>query len=311
MTGRIGVVGSNMVDLVTTIVRMPEAGETIEAPAFAIGAGGKGANQAVAAARLGAAVTMVSAVGDDVFGASTISSMQRAGIDTTHVREVAGVASGVAPIFVDPDGENRILIVKGANAHLGREDVDRAMPALAQCALILLQLEIPLETVYHTIDRAREAGVPVLLNPAPATPELALDRIRPITFFAPNQTELAILTGLPTGTRSEAERAARTLIEAGIETVIVTLGGDGALLVERDAPEARHIAPVRVDPLDTTGAGDAFIGAFAHHFATLGMEVPAALARAAAYAAHSVTGRGTQSSFADAATFATFCKEHL
>ncbi len=305
---RIGVVGSNMVDLVTTITRMPEAGETLEAPAFAMGPGGKGANQAVAAARLGASVVMVSAVGDDVFGGSTIETLRESGIDTTHVRRVAGTASGVAPIFVAPGGENRILIVKGANDHLAPDDIDRAMPALRDCAMLLLQLEIPLETVYHAIDRAREAGIPVLLNPAPATDALSLDRIRHVAFFAPNQTELAILTGRPAGTAAEAETAARVLLEAGIGTVIITLGADGALLVE--AGGTVRIDPVPVSVVDTTGAGDAFIGAFATHHAALGLPVDAALRRASAYAAQSVTGRGTQSSFPDRAAFASFCREH-
>lgn len=304
-SSRIGVVGSNMVDLVTTITRMPAGGETIEALGFAQGGGGKGANQAVAAARLGAPVSLVAAVGDDVFGTVSLEALRGEGIDVAHVRRVAGTPNGVATILVSPDGENRILIVKGANAALGAADVDRAMDTLRGCALILLQLEVPLETVLHTIERAREAGIPVLLNPAPATAALSLERIRSVAFFAPNQTELAILTGLPTGTRDEAVVAARSLVEAGIGTVIVTLGGDGALLVTAEAAPL-HVPAVPVEVVDTTGAGDAFIGAFAYHHASLGLPVDEALRRAASYAAHSVTGRGTQSSFADAAAFERF-----
>ena len=306
--GRIGVVGSNMVDLVTTITRMPTGGETLEALGFAQGGGGKGANQAVAAARLGAAVSLVAAVGDDVFGTVTLDALRAEGIDVGHVRRVADTPNGVATILVSPDGENRILIVQGANAALGPADVAGAMDTLRGCALILLQLEIPIETVYDAIERAREAGIPVLLNPAPATATLSLERIRSVAFFAPNQTELAILTGMATGTRDEAAAAAQSLIAAGIGTVIVTLGGDGALLVTGDAA-AVHVPSVPVDVVDTTGAGDAFIGAFAYHHAALGLGVVDALQRAAAYAAHSVTGRGTQSSFADAATFERFCGE--
>lgn len=305
---RIAVVGSNMVDLVTDIDRMPDAGETLEGRGFAIGPGGKGANQAVAAARLGGEVVMVTAVGDDVFGRSTRETLSAAGIGLTHVRTVPGVPNGVAPIFVTPDGENRILIVKGANAHLAPEDVDRAMPAIAGCGLLLLQLEIPLETVYHAIDRATAASVPVLLNPAPATRALSLERIVHCRFFAPNQTELAILTGLPTGTPAEAEAAARTLLAAGIGAVIVTLGAAGALFV--GAGETIAIPPVAVRPVDTTGAGDAFLGAFAYHHGACGEAPARALRLAAAYAAHAVTGRGTQASFADAATFARFRAAH-
>ena len=304
--GRIGVIGSNMVDLVTTISRMPEGGETLEALSFAQGGGGKGANQAVAAARLGAPVSLVAAVGDDVFGTVTLETLRGEGIDVQHARRVAGMPNGVATILVSPDGENRILIVKGANAALGTADVDAAMDTLRGCALLLLQLEVPLGTVYHAIERAREAGIPVLLNPAPATAALSLERIRSVAFFAPNQTELAILTGMATDTRDAAATAARSLVEAGIGTVIVTLGGDGALLVTgTEAPV--HVPAMAVEAVDTTGAGDAFIGAFAYHHASVGLPVVEALQRAAAYAAHSVTGRGTQSSFADRATFERFC----
>ncbi len=303
MSRRVGVVGSNMTDLVTMIDRLPEAGETLAASGFALGGGGKGANQAVAAAALGGDVVFVSCVGDDVFGRETVARLGARGVGTRHVRVVAGVASGVAPIFVSPDGENRILIVKGANDCLSPDDVDAAWPDLGGCALLLLQLEVPLETVYHVIARARDDGVPVLLNPAPATAALSLDRIRSVAFFAPNQTELAILTGRPTATPGEAEAAARTLVDAGVGGVIVTLGAAGALLVAADGTTA--IPPVPVRAVDTTGAGDAFIGAFAYHHAA-GLAVAAALARAAAYAALSVTGHGAQSSFAGAAAFGAF-----
>ena len=300
---RIGVVGSNMVDLVTYGDRLPAPGETLEAPRFEIGRGGKGANQAVAAAKLGASVTMVSRVGDDVFGRETLDAMRAQGIDTSHVQVTEGVSSGVAPIFVAANGENSILIVKGANDRLSPADVDAAAADLLACDLILLQLEIPLDTVYHTIEWAHRNGRRVLLNPAPAAPALALDRIAGVAFFVPNQTELAILTGAPTGTVAEAERAARSLVERGMGSVIVTLGADGALLVTPDA--SVPIAPVPVTPIDTTGAGDAFIGAFAYHEAQ-GMDLPAALGRASAYAALSVTREGTQKAFATMAEFEEF-----
>jgi ribokinase len=304
MTGRIAVVGSNMVDLVTYVTRMPGPGETIEAPRFEMGAGGKGANQAVAAARLGSAVTMVSKVGDDVFGRNTISNFERQGIDARHVGIVEGVSSGVAPIFVEPSGENSILIIKGANGHLLPADVDAAADDLLASDLILLQLEVPLETVYHAIEFAARHNKRVLLNPAPATPELELARLRHVTFFTPNRSELALLTGLPTDTLEQIEAASRVLLAGGISTVIATLGGDGALLVTHEG--AQHIAAVKVKPVDTTGAGDAFIGSFAH-FSARGVGVADALQWAVRYAAHSVTGRGTQKSYADAVAFKAFC----
>jgi len=303
MGARIGVVGSNMVDLIAYGERLPVPGETLEASRFEIGAGGKGANQAVAAAKLGAEVVMVSRVGDDLFGQQTVQSLRTAGIDVRHVTPAAGVSNGVAPIFVAANGENSILIIKGANELLSPADVDRAADALLSCDLILLQLEVPLETVYHVIDWAGRNGRRVLLNPAPATAQLAFDRIAAVDFFVPNQTELAILTGMPTATEREAVLAARTLLERGMRSVIVTLGADGAVLLEGD--ETVHIEAVRVQAIDTTGAGDAFIGAFACFHAG-GVRAAEALTSAARYAALSVTRQGTQKAFGSAAEFAAF-----
>ena len=176
-TPRIAVIGSNMVDLVTYVNRMPVRGETIEAPSFEMGHGGKGANQAVAAAKLGAAVVMVTKVGDDMFADATIRNLASFGVDTKHARRVAGRSSGVAPIMVEPSGENSILIVKGANSDLSPNDIERAAEDLKTCDIILLQLEIPLETVYAAIAFGKRHGVKTLLNPAPATPELDPEKI--------------------------------------------------------------------------------------------------------------------------------------
>src|SRR5580698_5339239 len=228
---RIAVVGSNMVDLVTYVDRMPVKGETVEAPSFEMGHGGKGANQAVAAAKLGASVVMVTAVGDDMFADNTIKNLASLGVDTTYVRRVAGKSSGVAPIMVEPSGENSILIVKGANAELSPADVENAAEALKTCDLILLQLEIPVETVYAAIAFGKRHGVKTLLNPAPAVADLDPQRIRDATFLVPNETELAILSGMPVGSEAEIESAARGLMAKGIETIIVTMGSRGALLL--------------------------------------------------------------------------------
>jgi ribokinase len=302
---RIAVVGSNMVDLVTYVNRMPVKGETVEAPSFEMGHGGKGANQAVAAAKLGASVVMVTAVGDDMFADNTIKNLVSVGVDTTYVKRVAGRSSGVAPIMVEPSGENSILIVKGANADLSPADVERAAEALKTCDLILLQLEVPLETVYAAIAFGKRHGVRTVLNPAPATPELDPEKVRDVSFFVPNETELAILTGMPVRTDQEIGDAARSLVAKGVETVIVTLGSRGALVIT--AAGVRRIDPVRVEPVDTTGAGDAFVGSFARYFAG-GLGLEAALAKAARYAADSVTRRGTQKAYALAAQFETFCE---
>ena len=308
MTGRIAVIGSNMVDLVTYSDRIPAKGETIEASAFSMGFGGKGSNQAVASARLGADVMMMTKVGDDLFGPGTRQNYLDNGIDARYVEIVPGMSSGVAPIFVDPSGENCIFIIKGANAQLMPADVDKAAVDLKLCKLIVLQLEVPLETVYHAIAFGAKHGIETLLNPAPATPELDAGRCSQATFLVPNETELAILTGLPTETNEQVIEAARSLIAKGIRTLIVTLGKRGSMLVTRD--EHEYIPGFdRVEAVDTTGAGDAFIGSFAHFYVTTG-DLRGSLKRATLYAADAVTRPGTQKSFADAGGFATFCRQH-
>ncbi|MHC1550131.1 ribokinase [Phyllobacterium sp. K27] len=303
MARRIAVVGSNMTDLVTSIIRMPAPGETIEAPEFSMGFGGKGANQAVAAARLGADVLMLTKVGDDVFGQSTINNLKDNGIDISHVGTVAGKSSGVAPIFVDETGENSIFIIKGANNELKPADIDAASEDLKKCSLILMQLEVPLETVYYTLAFAEKHGIETILNPAPAAPDLDPAKVTTATFVVPNETELALLTGLPTGTDDEIEQAARSLIAKGIRTVIVTLGSRGARLITKD--QSTMIEPVKVKPKDTTGAGDAFIGSFARFYVESG-ELEASLKKAAIYAADSITRPGTQKSYATAKEFEQF-----
>jgi ribokinase len=305
---RIAVIGSNMVDLVTYVNRMPVKGETVEAPSFEMGHGGKGANQAVAAAKLGASVVMVTKVGDDMFADNTIRNLANFGVDTKHVERVKGRSSGVAPIMVEPSGENSILIVKGANNDLSPDDVERAADDLKTCDLILLQLEVPLETVYAAIAFGRTHGVKTLLNPAPATPELDPARIRDVNFLVPNETELAILTGLPVQTDDEVASAARTLMANGVGAVVVTMGARGALLLT--PTETKAIAPIRVAPVDTTGAGDAFVGSFARYYAA-GLSMEAALDKAVRYAADSVTRRGTQKAYALEGEFDTFCARLL
>jgi len=300
MAGRIAVIGSNMVDLVTYVTRMPHRGETIEAPSFEMGHGGKGANQAVAAAKLGADVMMLTKVGDDMFADSTIGNLARYGVDTRHVEKVPGRSSGVAPIMVEPSGENSILIVKGANDDLLPADIERAAEDLRRCDLILLQLEIPLETVYAAIEFGKRHGIATLLNPAPAAAALDPGRIRDVTFLVPNETELAMLSGLPVDSMVEVEAAARSLMAKGIGTVIVTLGARGALLVT--AAGVTPIPPMGVTPVDTTGAGDAFIGSFARYYVETA-DVADALGKAVRYAADSITRRGTQKAYATEAEF--------
>ena len=194
---RIGVVGSSNVDVVTYVERMPVWGETIAAPRFEMSFGGKGANQAVAAAKLGAEVVMVSKVGADLLGANVLENFAALGVDTRHVGRVENQTTGTATILVNPAGENFILIVKGANGDLSRADVEAAGDDLAACDLILLQLEVPLDTVYAALEFGKRRGVRTVLNPAPALRTLDPAKVRLASFVAPNETELAILTGLP------------------------------------------------------------------------------------------------------------------
>jgi ribokinase len=297
---RVGVVGSSNVDVVTYIGRMPAWGETIAAPRFEMNYGGKGANQAVAAAKLGAEVVMVSKVGDDMLGEGVMRNFATLGVDTRHVGRVAGQSTGTATILVNEAGENLILIVKGANGDLTPDDVAAAADDLAACDLILLQLEVPLETVYATLELGRRRGVRTVLNPAPAVQTLDRDKARLASFIAPNETELAILTGLPVESEDEISVAARRLAGDGSQTAIVTLGARGALVAT--ATELRRIPPVKVKAVDTTGAGDAFLGSFARYLAS-GLDLDTALRLASLYAADSVTKLGAQKSYATEAEF--------
>jgi len=240
-----------------------------------------------------------------MFADNTIKNLANFGVDTKHVKRVAGRSSGVAPIMVEPSGENSILIVKGANADLSPADVEAAADDLKTCDLILLQLEVPLETVYAAIAFGKKHGVKTLLNPAPATPELDLTRIKDVSFFTPNETELAILTNMPVESEAQIEAAAKSLLAKGMGAVIVTMGARGALLTS--ASGTKPIAPVKVSPVDTTGAGDAFVGSFAR-FSAAGASVEDALNLAVRYAADSVTRRGTQKAYATASEFEAFCR---
>ena len=298
----IAVIGSCMVDLIAYTDVVPKAGETLEANDFQIGCGGKGANQAVAAAKLGADVLMLGRVGDDAFADSTLANFESYGVNTDHVQKVAGVSSGVAPIWVDKDSQNRILIIPGANKHLLPADIDTAASRLQNCAMIVLQLEIPLQSVYHAIDFGNAHGIPVILNPAPATTDLDLAYACKADFFVPNETELEILTGMPIASHEQIVAAAQVLLKRGLKNLIVTLGDKGALWMRGDE-ESLFPAP-SVSAVDTTGAGDAFVGCFAHSYLQ-NPDIPKAIERAIIYASHSVTGKGTQTSYATGDEFAS------
>ena len=304
---KIAVIGSNMVDLTSYITHMPILGETLEAPDFTLGCGGKGANQAVAAAVCGTDVLMMTKVGSDIFADNTINNFKKYGIDTSYVQKVPGVSSGVAPIFVDEKGQNSILIIKGANNKLLPTDIDAAEKDLRDCQLIILQLEIPLATVYHAIAFGKTNHIPVLLNPAPATQNLDIKKVCECDFFVPNETELAILTEMSTETREDVEKAAASLIARGLKNVIVTLGGRGALWMTET--EKKYVEAYQVNAVDTSGAGDAFIGCFASCYVQA-FDVLAAMQKASAFAALSVTRKGTQMSYPTPDELADFLKKN-
>jgi ribokinase len=296
---RIAVVGSANVDLTTFSDQFPKPGETIFGQKFDLGFGGKGANQAVAARLCGAEVFMVARVGDDLFGPSTIKNFEKLGINATHVRQVAGVSSGVAPIFVEPSGQNRIIVVKGANDTLKPADVDEAADILRSADCIVLQFEIPLETVYYAISFARRNGIRCILNPAPAQP-IDMKALAELDYFVPNESEAEAISGMPVKTVEDARNCAGKLLASGIRRVIVTLGANGSLVAGHEGME--HVTAFKVKSVDSTGAGDAFIGSFAS-FIGEGLPELEAVRRANLYAALSTTGVGTQKSFYDRARF--------
>jgi ribokinase len=289
----IAVVGSANIDLTVFTDNFPRPGETIFGRGFNLGFGGKGANQAVAAKLCGADVSMVARVGADLFSEATIRNFGTFGIDTSHVMVTPGASTGVAPIFVDSAGQNRIVVVKGANDLLSPADIDAASGLLSRAQTIVLQLEVPLETVYHTLRFARAHGIRTILNPAPGQP-LDLTAIANADYVIPNETEAEALSGVPVRDLAGARECAGLLLAGGLRRVIITLGENGALLA---CPESMsHIAPFKVQPVDTTGAGDAFIGSLAR-FLSSGCEELEAISRANLYAALSTLSPGTQKSF--------------
>ena len=290
---RIAVVGSANVDLTTFSERFPKAGETIFGEHFDLGWGGKGANQAVAARLCGADVAMVARVGDDLFGPATIKNFEAQGIDASHVRVVPGASSGVAPIFVEAGGQNRIIVVKGANDRLLPADVDAAAAVLEASDCLVLQFEIPLETVVHTVRFARARGIRCIVNPAPGQ-ALDLAALAGVDYFVPNESEAETISGMPVRSVEDARACAAYLVSRGLKRVIITLGEKGALVAHSDGAEL--VPPYRVATKDTTGAGDAFVGSFAV-FLGEGLSERDAIARANLYAALSTTSIGTQKSF--------------
>lgn len=286
---KVTVVGSFNTDLSVRTPHMPVRGETILGGPFTTGPGGKGANQAVAAARLGAEVSMLVKLGQDVFGDLAAQNLAREGIRPEFVLRSAESHTGVAFIIVDQNGENTIVVAGGTNNFLTPADVERARPAVCEALVLLVQLEIPLETVEAAVRMAHKAGVKVVLNPAPGQP-LSPQLLALVDVLTPNETEAQIISGLPVGSLQEVETAARSLLQLGVGAVVITLGSKGALVVTMQM--CTHVPGIPVQVVDTTGAGDAFSGALAVALAE-GKDLVQAAAFANAAAALQVTRPGT------------------
>jgi ribokinase len=293
-TGRVAVVGSLNMDLVARAPRLPRPGETLAGRTFAQVAGGKGGNQAVAAARLGADVAMIGCVGADSNGDLLRAGLVAEGIDCTALETAALAPTGVALIVVDDGSQNAIVIVAGSNAEVTPATIERHEAVLAQADVVVCQLETPNETVLAALTAARRLGRTTILNPAPATGPLPDGWLPLIDWLIPNELEAAALTGLTVSSPGEASQAAAALRGAGANNVLVTLGALGVCVLIGDAP-AVHWPGERVEAVDTTAAGDTFIGGFAAQLAA-GVAAPEAIRFAQRAAALSVTRAGAQPS---------------
>jgi ribokinase len=271
---------------------LPQPGETILGGTFFMNAGGKGANQAVAAARLGGAVLFIAKTGDDVFGKQSIELFKKEGIDTSCIIKDEQYPSGVALITVDDDGENCIVVAPGANAALTPENINQVKEKIESASIILMQLETPIETVEYVATIARAKGIKVILNPAPAA-ELSDGLLEKISIITPNQKEAEMLTGIKVNDKSSAEKAAMFLHNKGIETVIITMGAMGAFVLHNN--KYRMIPGHKVQVADTTAAGDVFNGALAVALSE-GKDMEDAVAFACRASAISVTRLGAQAS---------------
>ncbi|WEZ87011.1 ribokinase [Pseudomonas sp. NyZ480] len=293
MKAKVVVVGSLNMDLVARAERLPRPGETLAGENFFTVPGGKGANQAVAVARLGGTVAMVGNVGDDAYGQQLRQALEVEGIDCQAVKVCEGVSSGVALITVDAASQNCIVIIPGGNGLLTPQAVQQFDGLLQAAEVIICQLEVPADTVAWTLARGRELGKTVILNPAPATGPLPTQWLAHIDYLAPNESEAQALTGVPVSDLDSARRAGERLVQLGVRKVIITLGAHGALLV--CAQGSRHFPAPKVKALDTTAAGDTFIGGFAAALVR-GLTEDAAIAFGQRAAALSVTRAGAQPS---------------
>lgn len=289
---KIVVLGSSNTDLVVRAERMPQPGETLLGERFMMTAGGKGANQAVAIARLGGDVTFIAKVGRDMFGDKAVENYEREGIDTRTILRDDEAPSGIALITVDAKAENSIVVAGGANNNLSTADIETLRAEIESAQYLLMQLETPVEAVAYAAAIARKAGVKVILNPAPAA-ELPAELLEGLYMITPNRTEAQMLTGIGITDRESAERAAKALVAKGIANVVVTLGSQGALTF--DGERFDHIPALKVAAVDTTAAGDTFNGAMCVALAE-GRPLADAVRFASRASAIAVTRLGAQAS---------------
>ncbi|XP_003908493.1 ribokinase isoform X2 [Papio anubis] len=292
------VVGSCMTDLVSLTSRLPKTGETIHGHKFFIGFGGKGANQCVQAARLGATTSMVCKVGKDSFGNDYIENLKQNDISTEFTYQTKDAATGTASIIVNNEGQNIIVIVAGANLLLNTEDLRAAANVISRAKVMVCQLEITPATSLEALTMAHRSGVKTLFNPAPAIADLDPRFYTLSDVFCCNESEAEILTGLTVNSAADAGEAALVLLRRGCQVVIITLGAEGCVVLSQTEPEPKHIPTEKVKAVDTTGAGDSFVGALAFYLAYYpNLSLEDMLKRSNFIAAVSVQAAGTQSSY--------------
>jgi ribokinase len=291
-TKKIVVVGSCNTDMVIKADRLPIPGETVLGGTFFMNPGGKGANQAVAAARLGGKVTLISKTGNDVFGKQSVMLYEAENINTNYIDSDPNNPSGVALITVDSFGENCIVVASGANASLNRSDIDRAVTEIESSDLVLMQLEIPIDTVEYVAEMANKKGIKVILNPAPAR-ALSDKLLKNLYIIIPNKSEAEILSGIKVTDKESAREAADIISEKGVDIVVITLGAQGALIKEHD--RYHFVDAIRVDAVDTTAAGDVFCGTVCVGLSE-GKNILESVEMAAKASAITVTRMGAQSS---------------
>mgnify|MGYP001157831902 FL=1 len=285
---KVVVIGSINMDLVLGVKEIVKPGETVSSSYYSTSFGGKGSNQAVACARLGAEVSFIGSVGQDDFGEAILENYRELGIETQGI-SVKG-QTGFAIIQVNDYGENSIVIVPGANHQVSKKDIDENMELIEEADLVLLQLEIPLETVEYAVSVAKKLGKKVVLNPAPAQ-QLSSELLSQIDILTPNEIELAELSGLPVHDLEHAEAAAKLLLDEGVGQVVVTLGRLGSLLVREE--DDYYVEPAETDVVDTTGAGDAYNAGLVTGL-TYGMPIQQAMELATLVAGYTVSRKGAQ-----------------